>query len=82
MAANALPPITTVTLADFTTNGVDERTVTYAIEPEVRVHINICLPTFNENKKLRADFCHLGRMENTIEQSVGRTLLERAGNNW
>ena len=73
------PPINTVTLADFQPGQFGERVITYEIEPEVKVHINVP-GTFAPNKKLKLLFYTLPN-GNTIEQTIGRRL-EASGDNW
>jgi hypothetical protein len=73
------PPIKTVTLADFQPGPFNERIISYAIEPEVKVHIN-APGTFAPNKKLKLVFYMLPN-GNTIEQTIGRRL-EASGDNW
>ena len=79
ISAVAPPPIKTVTLADFQPGQFGERIISYAIEPEVKVHINVP-GTFAPNKKLKLVFYTLPN-GNTIEQTIGRSL-EASGDNW
>jgi hypothetical protein len=78
-ATNAPPPIKTITLDDFQSGSFGERVVSYAIDPEAKVQINVP-ETFTTNKKLKLIFYALPN-GNTIDQTVGRRL-EASGDNW
>jgi len=72
------PPARAVTLADFKPAPFDERVISYAIEPDVKIHIDTPAH-LDTNAPLKLIFFALPN-GNTIEQTVGRQL--KPGDDW
>ena len=70
--------VKTVTLADFHPAPFDEQTISYVIQPEVKVHINAPAKLAPE-KKLKLIFYALPN-GNSTEQTIGRKL--NPGDDW
>lgn len=67
-----------VALSDFRPAAFNEQTISYTIDPEVKVHIN-APSSFAANKKLKLIFFALPN-GNTTEQTIGRQL--KPGDDW
>ncbi len=70
--AESNPVIKTVALSDFRPAAFNEQTISYTIDPEVKVHIN-APTTFVAGKKVKLIFYTLPN-GNTTEQTIGKQL--------
>jgi hypothetical protein len=77
-APDNYPIMKTVTLADFRPGEFKEKTLSYSIEPEIRVHIN-APASIPADKPLKLIFFALPN-GNTIEQTIGKQT--QPGNDW
>jgi hypothetical protein len=77
-AVNTNAPIKKVSLLDFRPGPFDEQTVSYVIQPDVKVHIN-APAKLDRKKPLKLIFFALPN-GNTTEQTIGRKL--KPGDDW
>jgi hypothetical protein len=77
-AAENHPVLKTVSLSDFQPSAFNEQTISYTIDPEVKIHIN-APATFAAGKNVKLIFYALPN-GNTTAQTIGKQL--KPGDDW